>query len=70
MKIAHIIIYKIHNRKAVNVILKYSINGMFCFILFTDIIQVQHIYFEFKSNNYKLLQVYIKTQEITINDTD
>jgi len=28
------------------------------------------MYFEFKSNNYKLLQVYIKTQEITIDDTD
>ena len=28
------------------------------------------MYFEFKSNNYKLLQVYIKTQEIIINDTD
>jgi len=61
MKITHII-YKIPNYKAMNVILEYSINDMFCFILFTDIIQVQNMYFEFKSNNYKLLQVYIKTQ--------
>jgi len=43
---------------------------MFYFILFTNIIQVQDMYFEFKSNNYKLLQVYIKTEEIIINDTD
>ena len=55
MKITHIIIYKIHNKKVVNVILKYSINDMFCFILFTDIIQVQNMYFEFKSIYYKLL---------------
>jgi len=48
MKIAHIVKYKIHNRKAVNVILKYSINDMFSFILFTDIIQLQNMYFEFK----------------------
>ena len=43
---------------------------MFCFILFIDIIQVENMYFEFKSNDYKILQVYIKTQEIIINDTD
>ena len=52
--------YKIHNQKPVNVILKYSINDMFLSILFTDIIQVQNMYFEFKSN---------KTQEIINNDT-
>ena len=45
-------------------------NYMFCFILFTDIIQAQNMNFEFKSNNYELFQVYIKTQEIIINDTD
>ena len=50
--------------------LKYSINDMFCFILFTDIIHVHNMYVEFKSNNYKLLDVYMKTKEIIINDTD
>jgi len=39
---------------------------MFCYEIITDIMQVQNMYFEFKSNNYKLLQVYIKTQEIII----
>jgi len=28
------------------------------------------MYFEFKTNNYKLLQIYTDTQEIIINDTD
>ena len=42
---------------------------MFCFMLFTDIIQDQNMNFEFKRNNYELFQVYIKTQEIIINHT-
>ena len=63
MKITHIIIHKIHDRKALNVNLKYSINDLFCFILFTDSRQVKNIHFVFKSNNYKLLRVYIKIQE-------
>ena len=43
---------------------------MFCFILFTDIIWVQNMYFEFKSNRFlQKIQVSIKTQEIIINDT-